>query len=160
MAVLTLSGRTAMAVAIQAQPLHFAWGRGDPDWDITPVGVQPSAVALIDELGRIAPAVTGYCVPDSAGAIIAPTGRYTSAVSPTNYLHLRFDFDYSDAPTEHIREAGLFMGSVIANGLPDGTRYFTPAMVAAPGILLAVERFPAITRTVLARQVFEYVLEL
>lgn len=161
MAVLTISGRTAMAVAIRAQPLHFAWGRGDPAWDTAPVGVLTSETALVAELGRVAPAVVGYCVPaPDVGVIVVPTGNYQPSVTPTNCLHLRFDFDYDDADGESIREAALFMGSVMRTGLPNGQRYFTPDMVANRGIMLAAERFPAIIRTAASRQVFEYVLEL
>ncbi|WP_020503760.1 hypothetical protein [Lamprocystis purpurea] len=160
MAVLTFSGRTALAVAIKEQPLHFAWGRGDPAWDLTPVGVAPTATALIDEIGRVLPAVVGYCVPDAAGSILVPTGQYAPSALPTNYLHLRFDFNYADAAGNTVREAGLFMGSVMVTGLPAGQRYFPPDAVAAPGILLAVERFPGIVRTAQVRQLFDFVLEL
>ena len=96
----------------------------------------------------------------SAGSIIVPTGRYQPAVTPTHYLHLRFDFDYADAAGETVREAALFMGSILRGGLPAGQRYFPPADVLNPGIMLAVERFPGIARTNVVRQVFEYVLEL
>lgn len=33
MALLTQSGRTALAVSLKSQPLHLAWGTGDPSWE-------------------------------------------------------------------------------------------------------------------------------
>jgi hypothetical protein len=160
MAVLTVSGRTAMAVAIMAQPLHFAWGRGDPAWDTVPVGASAEATALVHELGRVAPATVGYCVPNDAGSIYVPTGRYAPSLVPTNYLHLRYDFDYLDAVGETVREAALVMSTRLRPGLPSGQRYFLPNHLASPGILLAIERFPGFIRTAQVRQIFEYVLEL
>lgn len=52
MAVLTASGRAAVAAAIKDRPLHLAWGRGDPDWE-TPRTVT-AAFAADDrlDLGR------------------------------------------------------------------------------------------------------------
>lgn len=35
MALLTQSGRTALAVSLKSQPLHLAWGTGDPSWEST-----------------------------------------------------------------------------------------------------------------------------
>ena len=35
MALLTQSGRTALAVSLKAQPLHLAWGTGDSAWEST-----------------------------------------------------------------------------------------------------------------------------
>lgn len=33
MAILTQSGRAAMAASIKTQPIHLAWGNGNPDWE-------------------------------------------------------------------------------------------------------------------------------
>nr|DAM52248.1 MAG TPA: baseplate protein [Caudoviricetes sp.] len=33
MAILTDSGRAAVANSIKAQPIHLAWGSGSVDWD-------------------------------------------------------------------------------------------------------------------------------
>lgn len=35
MALLTQSGRTALAVSLKSQSLHLAWGTGDPAWEST-----------------------------------------------------------------------------------------------------------------------------
>ncbi|WP_295455813.1 hypothetical protein [uncultured Thiodictyon sp.] len=158
MAVLTNTGRTAMAAAIMAQPLHFAWGSGDPDWDTLPAPATQLATALTAELGRIAPTLVEYCAPDEAGAIGVPSGRYAVSSAPTRYLHLQFQFQFEDEPEGVIREGGLFMNTALAANLPGGQRYFPPADVDSPGTLLAIERFPKITRSVQSRQTFEFVL--
>ena len=158
MAVLTTSGRTAMAVALKAHPLHLAWGRGDPAWDAAPINESLAATALTDELGRVAVAVSGYAVPDPAGLIEVPTGFFTLSATPTHHLYLRFDFGFADAADQVIREAGLFIDSTMVAGLPAGQRYFVPADVADPGTLVALEHFPAIFRSPLKREQFEFVL--
>ena len=33
MSILTQSGRAAIAASIKAQPIHLAWGNGNPDWE-------------------------------------------------------------------------------------------------------------------------------
>ena len=40
MAILPTSGRTALAIAVMAQPLHLAWGTGDILWDSDQTGGQ------------------------------------------------------------------------------------------------------------------------
>jgi len=158
MAVLTTSGRAALATAIKDRPLHLGWGTGDPAWDANPIPEVLSTTELLNELGRVEATVIGYATPDENGEIQVPTGTFTASETPTNYLHLRRDFGFDDAPDADIREAGLFMDSVIVEGLPAGQRYFVPAEVADPGSLLALEYFPAIDRSALVRQSFEFVL--
>lgn len=160
MAVLTTSGRTAVAVAIAARPLHLAWGNGDPAWDAELIPESLEATALTSELGRVVAAVIGYAVPDPLGPIEVPTGFYRLSETPTNHLLLRCDYGYPDAADQVIRETGLFMDSVIADDLPPGQRYFTPAEVVDPGILVAIEHFPPVIRTPLNREQFEFVLTL
>lgn len=158
MAVLTTVGRAALAAAVKARPLHLAWGTGDPAWDANPIPELLSATELVNELGRVAATAVGYATPDENGEILVPTGKFTASLTPTNYLHLRYDFGFTDAPDDDIREAGLFMDSEIIDGLPAGQRYFLPAEVADPGTLLALEYFPAVVRSALVRQSFEFVL--
>lgn len=158
MAVLTTAGRIAMAVAIKARPLFLAWGTGDPAWDETPINESLEATALANEVGRVAVSVTGYATPDPLGIIEVPTGFFSLSEDPTNHLYLRFDFGFADAADQTIREAGLFIDSVIADGLPLGQRYFTPEEVVSPGSLAALEYFPAVIRSPLVRQQFEFVL--
>ena len=158
MAVLTTSGRTAMAIALKERDLHLAWGVGDPDWDSAPIAESLAAESLTDEAGRVPVTYSGYAVPDVLGIIEVPTGKFSESVTPTNHLYLRFDFGFADGATLTIREAGVFMDSEIATGLPPGQRYFLPVNVVDPGTLLALEHFPALVRSPLVRQQFEFVL--
>jgi hypothetical protein len=164
MAVLATSGRTAMASAILAKTLHLAWGSGLADWDSTPVAESIDATALTTEIGRALAAVKGYAAPIEPeapfqeGEFSTPTGRWIESVEPTNNLYLRFDFGYDDAPDATLREAGLFSDTVVVGGLPEGQRYFEPDEVSDPGILIAIEHFPALQRQALVRQSFEFVL--
>lgn len=160
MAILTTSGRTAIALAVAAQPLHLAWGTGDPAWDAVPVPEPTDASALVAELGRHAVDVQTYCTPDPAGGISVPEGRYKTSSTPTNYLYVQFNFDYADEPTAVIREVGVFLGTAPKATVPPGKGYLLPADLESPGVLLALQRVPAIPRSSATRQSFEFVLEL
>lgn len=158
MAILTNSGRTAIAISIAAQPLHVAWGSGDADWDDTPVPEPVGATALVNELGRRAATSVGYCSPDENGSIVVPNGRFAPSATPTNYLYLRCNFDFTDAVGSEIREVAVFLGTVLEGGLPGGQTYFEPADVADAGTMVALERVPKITRSAAVRQSFEFVM--
>jgi hypothetical protein len=159
MAILTDVGRAALAQAIQNNALHLAWGTGDPDWDETPLPPLLADTDLVAEVGRAALHSSGYAIPDDDGLVETPTGRFTLVAGPTQHLYLRFDFGFADAADQVIREVGLFLGSTIEPGLPEGQRYFVPAEVTDPGLLLAVERFETpLVRSPLNRQQFEFVL--
>lgn len=158
MAILTTSGRVALAMSVSNEPIHLAWGSGDPDWDTTPVAESISATALVAEVGRRIATSIRYCTPDVAGEIIVPNGRFAESADPTNHLFLRFNFDFIDAPLASIRELGIFIGTTVNAGLPPGQMYFLPADVLTPGTLLALERIPKITRSAAVRQSFEFVL--
>ncbi|WP_431860114.1 hypothetical protein [Azospirillum sp.] len=129
-------------------------------WDTTPVPEPTSAVALVQELGRRAVSVLKYCTPDPGGDISVPTGRYAESLAPTNHLYVRFNFDYADAAAAHIREVGVFIGTIVDSGLPPGQTYFEPADLTSPGTLLALQRIPKIVRSAATRQSFEFVLTL
>lgn len=158
MAILTTSGRVALAMAVSNEPIHLAWGSGDPDWDATPVAESITETALVNEVGRRAATSVRYCEPDEAGEIIVPNGRFAESVAPTSHLFLRFNFDFADAPLASIREIGIFIGTTVVADLPPGQLYFLPADVVTPGTLLALERIPKITRSAAVRQSFEFVL--
>lgn len=160
MAILTLSGRAAIAASLKAQPIHLAWGAGNAGWDTTPVVETVDQTALISEVGRVTATSVRFCVPDSAGEIIVPTGRFREVTQETNNLYMRFNFDFSDSPTAIIREAGVFVGTVTQSGLPAGQKYFLPSQVTSAGILLALERFPRFDRSPAIRQAFEFVISI
>lgn len=158
MAILTNSGRIAMAMSVKAQPIQLGWGSGDAAWDTTPQPEQITATALVNEIGRRAASYVAYCEADEAGEIIVPTGRFRETPTPTKHLYMRFAFDFTDAPTSAIRELGVFVGAALVSGLPAGQMYFEPAHVASPGMLLVVEHIPKFERSAFVRQTFEFVV--
>jgi hypothetical protein len=158
MAVLVTAGRAAIAAIMKTRPLYLAWGTGDPVWDESPLTESIEATALTAELGRVAVSASGYAVPDELGIIEVPNGRFSWSEEPTNHLYLRFDFGFADAADQVIREAGLFIDSVMVTGLPPGQRYFEPEEIDDPGTLVALEHFPGVVRSPLVRQQFEFVL--
>lgn len=243
MAILTRSGRAALAAAIKAQPLHIALGEGNPDWDTTKSGAftvttdtvtlphhpvsavsvtspdyspgvlggdgnpvvpstgtlyaagvdytldaaggvitrlpggglalgaavrigyrvdrpaeDPSSTALLAEVGRRLVEEAEFVTPDPDGGIVVPTGRYAVSATPTQHLFVRVRFDFADAAAATVREQALFVGSVTDPALPPGQRYFTPAEVEAPGILLLLQRSVPIVRQPSTRETFEFVV--
>ena len=170
LATLTNTGRAAIARAIAGRPLHLAWGAGDPAWDAEDATL-PSlvdATALTAEVGRRLATAVGYVEPDEEGDIVIPVAtesgtatnkRYRQVTGPTAYLYIRVNFNFEDASSAIIRDVGVFMDPVTAQGLPDGQRYFTPGEISDPGLLLAAEILtPAIVRSPSVRQTVEFVL--
>ncbi len=162
MAILTASGRTALATAIAAQPLHCAWGSGSASWDATPAVEQVTETSLVNELGRRTVSEVGFVIPDDAGIISVPGQNYSLAASgiKTNNVYMRFTFGYTDAPTSLVREIAVFANTVTATGLPAGQTYFIPSQITNPGTLLMIQRIPVVTRSSATRQTFEFVLTL
>lgn len=159
MAVLTDSGRSAIAVAVKAQPIHLAWGTGDTAWDTTPVPEGVTATQLVAEIGRRRATQTLFCLPDPNGEIEVPNGRFTISQTPTKYLYMRFTFDFADAADKVIRETAVFLSTAAASSVPTTQAYLTPAQVADPGQMLALERVPRIERNSQVRQQFEFVIQ-
>ena len=172
MATLTNSGRAAMALAVSQRPLHLAWGTGDPAWDDDNADL-PSLVereALVHEIGRRVPASIGFVVLDETnGDIVVPTGvkpdgtvieaRYRQVAGPTPHLYIRTNYDYGDASNATIREIAVYMDTVTKAGLPPGQRYFLPADLESPGLMLAAQIIkPCINRSPATRHSLEFVL--
>ena len=158
MAILTNSGRIAMAISVKAQPIHMGWGSGDAAWDTTPQPESIDSVALLNEIGRRKAAYVAYCQPDEAGAIIVPTGRFTETETPTKHLYMRFALDFTDAPTSTIRELAVFVGTQTLPSLPVGQMYFTPSELVSAGTLLVIEHIQKFERSASVRQTFEFVV--
>jgi hypothetical protein len=174
LATLTKTGRAAIAESIVTQPLHFAWGSGDPAWDEDESGQHlevslVNAVALNNELGRRFITATGFVEPDPEGELVIPVGRqpdgtvisarFTQVPDATPNLYLRVNFDYADASNQTVREVGIFTGTVVSGDLPPGKQYFTPEELENPGKMLIVQRLdPSIDRSPAVRQSFEFVL--
>lgn len=157
MAILTLTGRTAIAASLKEQQFHLAWGEGLAAWDMNPEPEPLEASGLVLEIGRRAATQVAFCVPDEGGDIIIPSGRYRVVDYPTANIYTRFNFDFQDSPTAVIREVGIFVGTQVDPSLPAGQRYYLPNQVQNPGYLLVLERFEKFTRSTAVRQAFEFV---
>jgi len=160
MAIFTDISSAAVAFAIKAGALHVAWGRGLIAWDTTPVDPLPSAVALVDEVGRRAVSLVEFCIPDVAGAIIVANGRFFYFNYENRYLHVIATFDNADAVGEDIREAAVYVGTVVDPLVPPSQYYFQQADLDSAGVLLLLERFSKITRTVDFSTSLEFVMTL
>lgn len=167
MAILTQSGRAAMAAAVAVRPIHLAWGTGDPAWDDEPEPEHTAATALTNEIGRRAITLWQFVQPDENGAIVTtdtdnPDIKQAFSPSPgnapTNHLYMLFNFDFDDASAATIREIGVFLNTEVDEALPPGQKYFTPDQITDPGILLELEHLPAFNRAPSVRQTFELVL--
>ena len=232
MAILTASGRAALAAAIKEQTLHLALGEGDPLWDTTlaisthfvqgpdsagviELGVQHLAdirvtslddqieyaldvdysanaregvlrrlpasripeggevtvhfkvshppepigqTALLREVGRRVIDEVHFVASDPEGEIVVPTGRYRLSTEPTNHLFIRVRFDFEDASTSIVREQGLFVGTQTDPDLPIGQKFFVPAQITDPGILLVLQNSVPIVRQPSTRETFEFVV--
>lgn len=157
-AILTLSGRTAIATAIKARTAHMAWGSGSTGWGSSPPAPSTSDTALVAEVGRRKANQVEYVVPDAAGTITVPQGNYTITSTPTVNLYFRFFFDFTDGVGSTIRETAIFLDTVAAAGVPSGQFYLSPAQVSNPGTLLVIDRNAPIVRDSITRQLFEFVV--
>lgn len=159
MAILPRSGRVALATSIKDQPLHLAWGLGNPAWGESFPAENADATGLISEVGRRVITSASYVVPDSAGDIeITGAGRFTVTTTPTNRLLVSTKFDFADAPGAVIREFGLFVGTEVMAGLPPGQMYFTPDQIVDPGTLLQLENCLPVYRSASTRELREFLI--
>ena len=157
-AILTTSGRIAIATAIKARTAHLAWGSGDAAWGNTPPAPPANSSALLAEVGRRKATQVDFCTPDASGAISVPEGKFSISATPTNNLYFKFHFEFEEAVGSTIREQAIFLDTVAAAGVPGGQFYLTPAQVAQPGTLLVIERRAPIVREITTRQLFEFVV--
>jgi hypothetical protein len=157
-AVLTLSGRTAIATAIKARTAHMAWGSGNTGWGLTPPQPAVNDSALVAEVGRRKASQVEYVVPDADGAIQLPQGNYSISATPTVSLYFKFFTDFDDGVGSTIRERAIFIDTVAATGVPVGQMYLQPNEVQSPGTLLVIERNAPIVREVTTRQLLEFVV--
>lgn len=153
-----VDGRIAMCELIAAQPIYLALGTGDPAWDDTPEPEPVDATALVAEVGRRIATEVGFVLPDTNGSIETPQGNYTLSDTPTRYLYVRTVFAFEEAADAHVREIGMFVGSVPVEGLPAGQRYFTPDQIAQPGRLLILDRSQNFEGNGAVRPAFEYIM--
>ncbi len=158
-AVLTLSGRVAIAEAIKASAaIHMAWGTGDVSWGTSPPSPSVSATALVAEIGRRQATEVRFCEPDAAGAILVPNGQFTLTNTPTPNLYFKFFFEFGDAVGQTIREQAIFLNTVRNTGVSPSLAYLTPGQISDPGRMIVLQNSSPILREVTTRQMFEFVV--
>ncbi|HQT03412.1 MAG TPA: hypothetical protein PLU46_00330 [Thiotrichales bacterium] len=158
MAILTTSGRAALAAAVKQQALHLAIGEGDETWGNQPPSESTAQTALLREVGRRVVDEVYFVKPAADGEIVVPTGRFSISSEPTNNLFIRVRFDFEDAATSTIREQALFVGTLTNPDLPLGQKYFSPSDLVDAGILLVLENSVPIVRQPSTRETFEFVV--
>lgn len=151
-------GRIAVAELVATQPIHVAWGTGNPAWDITPEPEPNNATVLVAEVGRRMATQVAFVNPDPTGAIETPQGNFSLSATPTRHLYVRVAFAFNEASDARIRELGVFIGTTVQAGLPAGQRYFTPTQIVNPGRLYLLDRSQNFQRNGSVRPSFEYVL--
>ena len=157
-AILTTSGRIAIAAAIRARTAHLAWGSGNTAWGNTPPEPPANSTALLAEVGRRKATLVDYCAPATNGAISVPEGKYDISGNPTNNLYFKFHFEFSEAVGSTIREQAIFLDTLLGDGVPSGKTYLLPSEIDDPGTLLVIERRAPIIREITTRQLFEFVV--
>ena len=159
MPILTNSGRVAIANALAKLPLHVAWGTGDGAW-IAPPSENNAATALMAEVGRRKITQWKFVVPDAAGAIEVPSGKFSFSPgnAPTNHLWVQANFDFSEASGSEIREVAVYSDIAVDPGLPPGKMYFTPGEVVAPGLMLYLDNITPISRSPSIQENIEVVI--
>ncbi|GHU22216.1 hypothetical protein FACS189472_15070 [Alphaproteobacteria bacterium] len=158
MAILTQSGRAAIAQSVKDQVIHIAWGQGDADSDDSIGSEDPMQTTLKSEVGRRIVDEVVFCVGDDDGELVTPTGRFSASEEPTNNLYIETTYDFEDASDHTIRELGLFVGTKTDPDLPVGQKYFLPADIVDPGILLLLEHSVPLIRTPATREKFCFVV--
>jgi hypothetical protein len=140
-------GGIAPGSTVQAQAVYGTTALGSAE------------TTLVSEVGRRVASSVEFVVPDPNGNIYTPGGeRWTVSITPTRHLYVAVQFDFLEAADETIREVGIFVDAVRAEGVPEGQLYLTPEEVAEPGYLLLLDRFAGIPRSPSSRQGFSYVL--
>lgn len=159
MAILTDSGRAAIAAAIKSQAIHLAWGSGQASWDTTPPTESAVTSALDAEVGRRRVTQALFCTPSPTGEIVVTEGKFTVSQTPTKYLYVRFAFDFQDAPAATIRELAVFINTVVKSSVPPTQDYIQPADIEDQGQLLVLEYIQKLQRSPQIRQQFEFVIQ-
>lgn len=158
MAIITVSGRAALAASIKQSKLHLAWGVGEESWGTEPPPDDIEKTALVREVGRRLVDSVNFCVGDDDGEVAAPTGRFRITEEPSNNLLFTCRYDFEDGAGFTIREIGLFVNTTVKEGAPPGQRYFLPDEIEDQGILLAIENITPIIRVPSTRETFSFVI--
>ncbi|MBR1734613.1 MAG: hypothetical protein IJ730_04095 [Alphaproteobacteria bacterium] len=148
MAIVTISGRAGIVRSLKNSSIFLAWGQGDESWTgDEKFSEDPTQTKLIREVGRRIVDEVQFVVGDDQGAIVTQSGRWNISETPTNNLYISARYDAADGNGFKIREFGVFLNTVVKEGLPAGQRYFLPTDIEDPGELLMLENSVPIIRT-------------
>jgi hypothetical protein len=161
MAILTRSGRAALAKTLKATPSYLGLGSGNGSWTTTWPAEDASANTLMAEFGRRKASGIDYVVQDDNGEIEIPgAGNFSVSSTPTRQLVYTFKLAFADAPTAVIRELGIFINVTVNPALPAGQMWFTPSQIVQSGDLLQLEHRAPIARTPASREIFSLLITL
>ncbi|ELT47222.1 hypothetical protein [Brucella intermedia] len=170
MAVFTQGGRVALAKALLDMTFFLAVGQGDPAWDGVPPPSTPEEQAALDAAMSV---LTGledvvgvtrtrdkyFVAPDPAGPILMADGaRYSQSAEATQFVYVRFQLDLADADGTTLREAGIYIDTVLDGAVPGGQTYIPLAQVTSLGTLIEIDRFAPIIRDGSIGQTFSFIL--
>lgn len=158
MAILTQSGRTALAKSIAIQPIYMGWGKGQSEWGESPPQESITSDKLFDAVGYRQATTVAYCQLADDGDIELATGRFKLSALPTNHLYFKFNYDFEDALGETLKEVSVMVGTEPLDNSPAGQKYFTPEQVKSTGTLLLLEHRRPLFRDQGVRESFEFVV--
>lgn len=135
----------------------------------TPPIESADTTELLDELGKATESYKSYVYPvDIPDIELATKGVeydiewngnfWKYSTTPTRFLYLMFKIESDIIPIEIIRQIAIYQNPVIKAGVPDGTKFYTPADLDDPGTIIMYENVKPITRTSNTREIFDFVL--
>lgn len=138
--------------------LALGTGPGGIPW-VDPPEEDPTHTELLAEIGRRRITLSNYVVEDPVGTIGINNNYYSTVLTPTYQLYLKFMLDIGDAADETICQFGIFTNVVTDPILPEGQNYFTQDQLIDPGQLFFLVNIPAFTVDPVKRLIFDCVLE-
>jgi hypothetical protein len=143
----TYDGRVALATWLMSRPLAIAMGRGNPTWGQTPPDPVATATALLDPVVLCRPRIQSYVTPDANGPVRLADGTvWAISAPPTAHVYLSIRLDYTDIPTETLREMAVVFDPVINAAVPVGQFVVPWAQVTNAGKIYAIEHTPPLER--------------
>jgi len=142
----TGAARTAFLIMDDVSEWYIAWGIGDGAWTSAPEPDQ-TATTLVGHLGHFK-ATAQFVVPDVAGVLISANGdKWTVSGSPTRFIFVSSDYDYTDEDTAVIREIAIYTDATPAGG-HESDNYLPVANLSVLGQLWTIENIAPLTRAV------------
>lgn len=100
MALLTKSGRTALAASLKAQPIHLAWGTGNPVWETA----FEQTFTFVEDRIQLPHAPVKNIIPPEGCSVDAQTGIITRTGSSPDTITIVYTVD---TPAESMQATSL-----------------------------------------------------